>query len=240
VRGSHPPNAHPQPLDPLALRVVRLRHGIFGNGDVGFMFINRQGTSDGATDSYNRSYGIDANFRPLRYMVVNSYLAATDEPGVTGNRTASRVQVAWRDPVWNVSAMAKQVGDAFNPGVGFIRRRAMRQLFTTFGAHPQPRLPGIIEVNPYVDLDLISDLDWSLESRSVLAGLGLTFLDGGTLSLEYDNRFERLATTSARSNDTDGYRWQTPTQNAWQQQSATLTSITVNNPRSTISRMRLV
>jgi hypothetical protein len=125
-------------------------------------------------------------------MVLSSYVARTDEPGTTGNKNSAWLQVAWRDRVWDTSGFVKHVGDDFNPGVGFIRRQGMRQAFATFGAHPQPNIAALQEVNPYVDVSFISDLDWSLETRSVTGGLGATFLDGGTLNLEYTNNFERL------------------------------------------------
>jgi len=172
--------------------LARLRYNILGNSDVGLMLVNRQGTSDGATDEYNRSYGIDANFRLLDHMLINSYLAATDEPNVVGDRKTARLQIAWRDPIWDLSGFVKHVGDAFNPAVGFVQRRNVRQLFATLGAHPQPTLPAIIEFNPYADLDFIANLDGSPETRSITGGFGTTFLDGGVLSLEYVNQFERL------------------------------------------------
>lgn len=179
-------------ISPENFAVARLRRNVLGNSDVGFMFINRQPNGGDTTGYYNRSFGLDGNFRLLRYMIINSYFTATDEPDVTGNRNAARVQVAWRDPVWDASVFAKHVGDAFNPEVGFVLRRNVRQLFATVGAHPQPGIPQVIEFNPYVDVDLISSLDWTLESRAINGGLGTTFIDGGILTLQHSNRWERL------------------------------------------------
>ncbi|MEJ2239070.1 MAG: DUF5916 domain-containing protein [Gemmatimonadales bacterium] len=172
--------------------VARIRRSIFGSGDVGLMFINRQVTESNASETYNRSYGIDANLRLLGHMIVNSYLAATDQPNQSGNSKAAWLQVAWRDPIWDASAVVKQVGGAFDPGVGFVRRRAIRQAFATLGAHPQPDVSQIVEVNPYIEVSLISDLHWDLDTRTVTAGLGTTFIDGSMLTFEYNNNMERL------------------------------------------------
>jgi hypothetical protein len=173
--------------------VARVRRAIFGSSEVGAMFINRQVTEAGATGSYNRSWGFDANLRFLQYMIVNAYVAGTEEPNTNGDNKAIWLQLAWRDPVWDLSGFVKHVGESFNPGVGFVRRSALHQAFATVGAHPQPNVPGIIEVNPYVDISLISDLDWSLETRTITGGAGATFVDGGTVSLEYNNWLERLS-----------------------------------------------
>lgn len=173
--------------------VARARASITANSDVGLMFVNRQGTSTGATGDYNRSFGADANFRLLGNMILNSYYARTDEPGATGDRNAAMLQVAWRDPIWDASTLVKHVGDGFNPAVGFVNRTAMRRWFATLGAHPQPNIPHVLEINPYVDVNFFSDLDWTLESRELAAGTAIVFLDGGRLTLEYSDRFERLA-----------------------------------------------
>lgn len=173
--------------------VARVRRSIFGRSDIGFMVTNRQGTGEDAIGEYNRSVGVDVNLRPLRHMMINSYVATTEEPNETGNSHSAWLQVAWRDPVWDASGFVKHVGDAFNPDAGFVRRTGVRQAFGTVGAHPQPRVPFVQEINPYVDVSFISDLDWILETRQVTGGVGMIFLDGGRLTLEYTDQFERLA-----------------------------------------------
>jgi hypothetical protein len=177
--------------------VLRLRSTVGSGADVGVMLVNRQATESGAGASYNRAGGIDANLRLFDYMLVNAYAAATDAPGATGDRRSAYLQVAWRDRLWNTSAFVKHVGDGFDPAAGFIRRRAMRQAFATFGAHPQPRIRGVAEVNPYVDASVIEDLQGRLETRWVEGGLAIGFLDGGSLALSHQDRFERLAAPTA-------------------------------------------
>ena len=125
-------------------------------------------------------------------MLLNAYLALTDEPGADGDRTAGALEVAWRDPLWDASMLLKTVGDDFNPGVGFVARRGVRQGFVTIGAHPQPRIPRVRELNPYVDIDLYSDPGWVLETREITPGLAVSFLDSSVLTLEYAASYERL------------------------------------------------
>ncbi len=174
--------------------VVRLRKNILGSSDIGFMFVNREGTGASVADLYNRTLGTDVNLRLARgRMLLSSYLAATDEPDVSGDRAAGAFEVAWRDPIWNASMLLKTVGDAFDPGVGFVARRGIRQGFVTLGAHPQPAIPHVRELNPYVDVDLFSDRAWALESREVMPGLGIHFLDSSVLTFEYTASYERLA-----------------------------------------------
>ncbi len=177
--------------------VARLRRNILGSSDIGFMFVNRRGTGADNAALYNRTLGADVNLRLARgRMLVSSYLAATDEPDVSGDRVAGALEVAWRDPVWNASTLLKTVGDAFNPGVGFVARRGIRQGFVTLGAHPQPAIPHVRELNPYVDVNVFVDTGWALETREITPGFAIHFLDSSVLTFEYAESYERLPGTT--------------------------------------------
>jgi hypothetical protein len=156
------------------------------------MFVDSQKTGEGNALSYSRSYGFDLNLRPRRNMIVQSYLAATQAPGATGKNTASKVTVGYRDNLWDTSAFVKQIGDGFNPRVGFVSRSDMRQSYATFGAHPRPKLRGVEEVNPYVEIDHITNLQSVLETRTGTFGFDTLFKDGSRLFAEHRENFERV------------------------------------------------
>lgn len=172
--------------------VARVK-AIFGaTATVGAMFVNRQETAT-AFDGYNRSFGVDGNVTLFDNLVVSAYAARTEERDPTGDsRGALMVQAAWRDPLWDVSVLAKHIGNDFNPGLGFVNRVGVRRLFTTVGAHPQLGSRRVIELNPYVDVDVYTDLEGVMESRSVTPALSVLFRDGGLFRAEASNRFERL------------------------------------------------
>jgi hypothetical protein len=170
--------------------VVRLRRNFLGNADVGILAMNRQATGSGAAGEFNRSIGADLNLRLAQFLFVSSYLAHTRTP--TADDEAARLFVGWRDPVWDASAMVRQVGDAFTPGMGFIRRRGIRQWYATAGAHPRPRIPGVLEINPFIEADYQTDLDGRRLTWDGTLGFGATFRDGGTLSLRLDDVRELL------------------------------------------------
>lgn len=175
--------------------VVRVRRNVFTSSDVGAMFITRQPTSEGF-DGGGFAYGADANVR-VSNLLVNAYVARTDNDGAVGNENAGFAQIAWRDPLWSASTLFKHVGDGFEPQVGFVDRRGIRRWYATVAAHPQPGLPGVLEINPYFDVDVFSDLDWDPETRILRPGLVTTFLDGTTLRFEHTRQFERLVDSTA-------------------------------------------
>jgi hypothetical protein len=172
--------------------VARVQGNVLPNAGIGVIVVNRQATSGNVEDSYNRNFGLDADLRLFQNLIVNSYLARSDTPGEDGSPVAARLSAAWRDRIWDTSVLLKQVGDGFDPGVGFVRRVGMRQGYATLGMHRRPPVALVQEVNPYIDIDYITDLDGTLETRTGIAGLAVDFSDGGTFNVEYFDRYERL------------------------------------------------
>lgn len=170
--------------------VARVRRNLPRNGDIGAVFVNRQSTE--GPSIYNRTYGADANVRPHPNVAVNSYLLATDDSEVSGSRWAGRLAVGWRDQLLNATAFVKQVGDAFVPRAGFVRRNGIRHTYATVGVHPRPDWPLVLELNPYVEMDYITNLESVLETRDASFGFSATFTDGSGASVAVHDRFERL------------------------------------------------
>ncbi|MCG6956147.1 MAG: carbohydrate binding family 9 domain-containing protein [Gemmatimonadetes bacterium] len=172
--------------------VARVKAQVGTSSAVGAMFVNRQQTAGVEARDYNRSYGVDGNFN-LGDLVLTSYVARTDERSPAGSsRTAAMIQAAWRDAFWDVSFLAKHVGSDFNPGLGFVDRTGVRRAFGTVGGHQRLARATLVEVNPYVDVDVYTNLDGILETRNITPTLRLLFRDGGELSLEASDHYERL------------------------------------------------
>jgi Domain of unknown function (DUF5916) len=190
--------------------VARVKAQVLGSSSVGAMFLNREQTGNLAEPTFNRSWGVDGNFN-IRNLVLSTYFAGTAESDSTGNsRSAAMIQAAWRNPLWDVSVLAKHVGDDFNPGLGFVDRTGIRRLYATVGAHPQPRTRRIVEINPYVDVDFYSNLNGDLETRILSPTVTVQFSDGGMLSIDANDHFERLfepATIAGAAIDAGRYEW---------------------------------
>jgi hypothetical protein len=169
--------------------VARVRRTFPGGVQLGGLFTSRD-ASKGGEDLYNRGYGADLNVTLGGNVFIHSYLAAVDEPGAEGDNRAARISAAFRDRFWDVSALHRQIGDAFEPGLGFVARRGIRHSYGTVGIHPRPRIPGVNEINPYVEIHYITNLRSALETREGSAGLGVLFSDGGQLRTQITDRFE--------------------------------------------------
>ena len=73
--------------------VLRIKRNIMANSDVGGLFINRDSSLPG---DYNRTFGIDANFRFWEDLRIASFLAATRTPGLEEGDMAGRIWVEWK------------------------------------------------------------------------------------------------------------------------------------------------
>lgn len=170
--------------------VARVRRNI-GNSDIGLLFSNREATD---STTYARSFGVDANIRPIGNLIINSYLAATNGDKATKDGGAGRVSVAYRGKLWNSSTMYKRVSANFDPGIGFVRRRGFQQLYATTGVHARPKLRLIQELNPYVEADYYADYNGRAQSHQVTAGLDVFFNPDAELKIEVNDWFDRLDT----------------------------------------------
>ena len=180
-------------LAPENFTVARIRRTVLGSVDLGGIFINRQSTD--RPSGYNRSWGVDANARLLGNMITHLYLAETygsDPLEGSGDNRAAKVMLGWRDALIDASALYRTIGDDFKPEVGFIRRSAVKHYYGTFGIHPRTGLPGVTQINPYVEVEHFTDLDGMLETRNVVGGLAMSFLDGSRLTARAVDRYESL------------------------------------------------
>jgi hypothetical protein len=141
----------------------------FGNRTrVGAMLVSRINTSD--TDDYNVTYGIDARLGIGDALTLDGWASMTTTPVPAGEDTpgsgfnggeygfAGAMRHVTRD--WQNSLGYRQIGDAFNPEVGFVNRRAYRHLNFRFLRHLRTEnVSWFREFRPHVS----GSVFWSLE-----------------------------------------------------------------------------
>ena len=182
-------------FDPENLTVARVRSEPVTGLTVGGLFGNRA-TTDGSSAT-NQSYGVDADLQAINgYLLVQSYLAATEGQDAMGTpiarQWAGRFSVGWRDPFWEIFALYRHFDDAFDPGMGFVRRTGIDHSYATIGIRPRPNWPWILELNPYVESQVFANPEGLMETRLHTGGLDLDFRDGSSASLGVTDRFEHV------------------------------------------------
>ncbi|MEX2466743.1 MAG: DUF5916 domain-containing protein [Gemmatimonadota bacterium] len=177
--------------------VARVRGEPAAGLTAGGIFVNRTSTS--GSSAANHSWGVDMDWEAVgNYLLVQSYLTGTGGTAADGSALddglAGRISAAWRDPFWEVETLYRQFDDAFDPGVGFVRRRAIRHGYGTIGVRPRVEWGPLQELNPYVEAHYFANLDGVLETREIRGGLDMDFVDGATASARVTDRFERVPT----------------------------------------------
>jgi hypothetical protein len=152
--------------------VVRVQREV-GRSSYGGIFVSRQGFGEAKIqDDWNRSYGIDANLALTVNQRVSAFIARTDTPttrtsGPRGSDYSGRLFYNFTNPLWQVSGGYSQVGENFNPEVGFLPRRGYRRPeFRTFLNAQPKRWPWIRRISPHVNYSAFYGFNDQLQSSN--------------------------------------------------------------------------
>ena len=144
----------------------RVKRDIFARSNIGVIATHRNISADGS--GANSLYGVDGNFAPTENIRINSFYMATSDPGVeTGHRAASYMgQFRYDTDLIDVSAERLYLGEDFNPGMGFVRRRDFTKNGGSLTFAPRPR--GIDRIRQFefkLDANQYDRPDGEMETR---------------------------------------------------------------------------
>lgn len=170
--------------------VMRYRRNILAKSDVGALFVNK----DEAGPGFNRTYGVDVNFRLLKYLEVSASGLKTQSPELHGRDTATNVEVAWWDSLLDLEVRHVDIKENFNPEAGFVQRGAMKRTTGNFILTPRPRerIPWVRYLAPAVSIDYITDQQGELETRLLQTGFNVVLHNGSEFAIGRRTDFERL------------------------------------------------
>jgi hypothetical protein len=172
--------------------VGRVKRNLLRNSYIGTLVTSRDSTVSG---DHNRVYGTDGRFQFFRNKLeFDSYILRSDTPGRPGNNQARRFQSGWRDEEFVASAEYNEVEPNFNPEVGFIRRRDMKQYSGDFAWKPLLRKSDSIR-----NLNFGTSFDYyggsgsgKVETRTSDTTLGVLFETNASINFIINHTFDRL------------------------------------------------
>ncbi len=175
------------------MSVARARSTLFGAVQIGAIATNRRSSRGGPHGEYDVSVGTDVNARLFRNLLVQSYFAAAkDGPSSLGAR-AGRLSLGWRDEFWDASALYRSIDDDFSPGLGFVRRTGMRQTYATLGGHfTRLNALNLLELNPWVEVNYVTNPASVLETRTATSGFDVDFKPGDAVDFSISDNYERV------------------------------------------------
>ena len=142
--------------------VLRLTRDVFSGSRIGLIGINKQNT-----DAYNRAGGLDFTYRPTDSLDIRGLWARTFEADVTGQNNALYVGSTWRNRDLRLEGSYTDIGENFNPEVGFIQREGIRRLNGQMRYSPRLGKFGIRQIYTGPEFDFILNQDNQLETQEI-------------------------------------------------------------------------
>ena len=195
--------------------VARLTRELPNRSRLGAMFVQRRATRDGA--DFNRTWGVDGRAGVGDNWTLDTWAARTETPGRDGRDGAMGLLFTHTSQVWPGRFRFIQVGEDFNPEVGFVDRRGYRHIeLNQERIFRFPGIPWLRESNPHATYRRYEDFDGFLETAYLHVDAELKFQGGGRFGPEFDRYQEGLKAPFQVSPGvvipTASYTWWT---NAW-------------------------
>ena len=130
--------------------VARVNHDFAATrSSIGGVFVNRSGIGN-ALD-YNRVFALDGKLGIGKKAQVSGYVSKSTTPGITSNDHALNFLAVYNWNGWNVRAGYTEVGEGFNPEVGFLLRSAFKKPeFLIFKQWRTKNTGKLLEVRPHI------------------------------------------------------------------------------------------
>jgi len=176
---------------------ARVSKDLANRSSVGAIFVNRTGTgSIAGSDNWNRTWGMDGKWGIGESLTFQGFGARTETPGALGREHAFSGGVEFRNRDRNANLSFTEVGEGFNPEVGFLERTdGYRQIVT--GYHHNVRSRGLAgigfrELRPHVTYESYWNFDGYQETATLHMDSHLDWENGNFFSPAFNMQYEGL------------------------------------------------
>ena len=130
--------------------VARVNHDFAkSRSSLGGLFVNRNGI--GISDDYNNVFALDGKLGLGKKAQITGYISKSSTPGIKSREHAFKILAVYNWNGWNLRAGYTEVGEGFNPEVGFLQRSAFKKPEFLIFKQWRPNNTGkFLEVRPHV------------------------------------------------------------------------------------------
>jgi len=173
--------------------VASLSRELPNRSSIGALFVNRLATGDLAgEDDWNRTYGFDGKLGIGEPFTLSGYAARTDTPGLEGREHALNLRGEYQKRQGRVWLGFTEVGDSFNPEVGFLTRDDYRNLETGFFLNIRNDISWLRELRPHITYRGFWDFDGFKETEQIHFDSHVDFENGAFFSPAFNRTVEGL------------------------------------------------
>ena len=146
-------------LDRVAYTVARVNHEFIGSrSSLGGTFVNKYGL--GESESRNSTFAVDAKYGIGQKATLEGFVAKTNTPGISAGDHAYKFGAEYQWDGWFVFGKYTEVGEGFNPEVGFLLRESFRKAeFLVFKTIRAPESSAFLENRPHISYRSYWDLN---------------------------------------------------------------------------------
>jgi len=132
--------------------VARVYRDLPNRSGIGAIFVQRFATGSlAAENDYNQTAGLDGKWGIGEFGQITGYVAGTNTPGATGKEYAYNLGGSYNAAEWLIFGNYTEISEAFNPEVGFLRRRGFRKTSSMVMYRYRPEhFFGLQELRPHV------------------------------------------------------------------------------------------
>lgn len=131
--------------------VVRLSRELPNRSNLGGIFVNRSATSDGVgLGDFNRTFAVDGKWGIGEFGELSGFVAGTTGDAARDDEHAYRISSLYDSRAWYLNLNYTEVGEGFQPEVGFLVREGFRKVdgMAMYRIRPQDFI-GILELRPH-------------------------------------------------------------------------------------------
>jgi hypothetical protein len=171
--------------------VARVLQELPNRSQIGGMFISRLNTD--STGDYNLTYNVDGRIGIGESINLDGYASLTTTPGRTGRNHGVGFTASFITRDWDLGAQYRDIGEDFNPEVGFLPRTAYRAFIGRVQRMIRvPGIPWLRELRPHALLRNFYDFDGFHETRYLHIDMAGELENGGFFSFATNVQREGL------------------------------------------------
>ncbi|HSF19947.1 MAG TPA: DUF5916 domain-containing protein [Vicinamibacteria bacterium] len=161
---------------------------------VGALFVNRLATGNLArADDWNRTWGVDGQLGIGQAWTIRGFAARTETPGNAGREHALDVYAEYSTIRTRAWLEYTEVGDDFNPEVGFLLRDDYRTIQGNYLKYIRvPSVSWLRELRPHVTARSFWDFEGFQESEEIHIDSHVEFENGAYFSPAVNLKLEGL------------------------------------------------
>ena len=160
--------------------VARVKRRLLRQSYIGAMYTRRDARvgetpQPGVSDRALHTSGLDMRLATSQFLGSQNlsgtfWLLHAPRPGVSNGENAFGAQIEYPNDLWEASLDLREVQQNFDPGSGFVTRRAYRRYQPSLSFQPRPRGHRYIRQFTFgPELDIQTDLDGNLLTRTITA-----------------------------------------------------------------------